>query len=140
MSGGLNLHAIVRGAIGTVNGDITVQYRQSTGAAAVLGKLTPTYAADVPMQAQVQPVGGSDLRKYNFLNAQGTYKAVYMYGATDAIVRSMQKGGDILVFADPESGNQVATWLVTKTDETWAPGVGWCRVIVTLQLDPDNPQ
>lgn len=134
----LNLHGIVRGAITSVNSDIPIIYLQSTGnTVGVTGKQTPTYAAPVTIPGQVQPVSGAQLRKYAFLQAQGTYKSVYFYGDIEAIVRSMQRGGDLLQFADPSTGNVSATWLVSKVDETWK--TGWCRVIVTLQLDPNNP-
>ena len=134
---GLNLHSVVRGAITTVVPDVSISYLQSIGSAAVLGKRTPTYAAPVTIRGNVQPVSGGQMRKYEFLQGQGVYRSVHLYGDVEGIVRSMQKGGDLLKFADPVTGGAVATWLVTKVDETW--NVGWCRVIVTLQLDPNNP-
>jgi hypothetical protein len=133
----LNLHGIVRGAITSVNSDIPITYLQSTGnTVSDTGKSTPAYAAPVTIMGQVQPVTGSQIRKYSFLQAQGTYKSVHLYGDIEAIVRSMNRGGDLLKFANPSTGGAVATWLVTKVDETWPD---WCRVIVTLQLDPNNP-
>jgi hypothetical protein len=137
-----NLHGLVRGAINTVNPDIPVQWYVSMGATtATGGKQTAAYAAPVTLNAQVQAVTGQDLRKYNFLQAQGVFRAVYMYGAPDAINRVESKGGDKLVFPQYPNGSP-RTWLVTKVDEPWTAGNGglaWCRVIVTLQLDPANP-
>lgn len=138
---GLNLHAIVRGAISTVNPDIIAPWIVSTGATtAAGGKQTPTYAAPINVGMQVQPVRGEDLRKYSFLQAQGIYRAVYMFGDAEGIVRVDAKGGDLLQFPIVPGGT-VRTWLVSAVDETWSGvgGGGWCRVIVTLQLDPANP-
>jgi len=33
-------------------------------------------------------------------------------------------------------GGTVYTWLIKKVAETW--NTGWCRVIVTMQTDPNN--
>ena len=137
-----NLHGLVRGAINTVNPDISAQWYVSTGATtAAGGKQTATYADPVTVRAQVQAVTGQDLRKYNFLQAQGVFRAVYMFGNPDAINRVESKGGDLLKFPQYPTG-AVRTWLITKVDEPWTAGNGglaWCRVIVTLQLDPANP-
>ncbi len=137
----LNLHAIVRGAITSVNPDIIAPWIRSTGnTVATGGKQTATYAAPVNVKMQVQPVKGSDLRKYSFLQAQGIYRAVYLYGDVEGIVRVDAKGGDLLQFALVPEGT-VRTWLVSAVDESWeyVGSGGWCRVIVTLQLDPNNP-
>jgi hypothetical protein len=133
----LNLHGTVRGAITSVNSDIPIQYLQSTGnTVGPSGKSTPGYAAAVTIMGQVQPVSGGQLRKYSFLQANGTYKSVHLYGDIEAIQRVSNGGGDLLQFPIVPGG-PVYTWLVTKVDETW--NTGWCRVIVTLQLDPNNP-
>lgn len=133
----INLHGVVRGAITSVNSDIPISYLQSSGnSVSDTGKQTPTYAAPVTIMGQVQPVTGSQIRKYSFLQAQGTYKSVHLYGDIEAIQRVSQGGGDLLKFPIVPGG-PVYTWLVSKVDETW--NTGWCRVIVTLQLDPNNP-
>jgi hypothetical protein len=132
----------VRGAINSVNPDIAAQWLVSTGNTVDdAGKSVPSYATAVPVKAQVQAVSGSDLKKYSFLQAQGVYRAVYMYANPDAINRLESKGGDLLQFPQYPTG-PARTWLVSKVDEPWTSGNGtlaWCRVIVTLQLDPNNP-
>jgi hypothetical protein len=137
-----NLHGLVRGAINSVNPDIKAQWLVSTGNTVDdAGASVPAYAAAVPVKAQVQALKGSDLKKYNFLQAQGVHRAVYMYGNPDAINRVESKGGDLLQFPQYPTG-VVRTWLITAVDEPWTSGNGnlaWCRVIVTLQLDPNNP-
>jgi hypothetical protein len=137
-----NLHGLVRGAINSVNPDIAGQWLVSTGnTVATGGKQTPTYATAVPVKLQVQGVRGSDLKKYDFLQAQGVYRAVYMFGNPDAINRLVQKGADLLTFPQYPTGS-ACTWLVSAIDEPWTSGNGnlaWTRLIVTLQLDPNNP-
>ena len=133
----LNLHAEVRGAINSVSNDITAGYQQSTGnTIAADGTQTPTYASSVNVPAQVQPVGNRDLRKYAFLQDQGIYRSVHLFGDIEGIVRSAQLGGDLLTFPMVPGGT-VYTWLIKQVAETWNPG--WCRVIVVMQTDPTNP-
>lgn len=137
-----NLHGLVRGAITSVNPDIAAQYLASTGnTVAVGGKATPTYATAVPVRIQSQPVSTGDINRYDFLSGQGVYRAVYMFGITQAIVRSLQLGGDLLQFR--YAGQQaVKTWLVKVVDEEWSSGGSgdWCRVICVQQTDPNNPK
>ena len=137
-----NLHGLVRGAINSVNPDISAQWYVSTGnTVATGGKATPTYATAVPVKVQVQAVRGGDLKKYEFLQSQGVYRAAYMFANPDAINRIEQKGGDLLTFPQYPNG-PARTWLVMAVDEPWTAGNGnlaWCRVILALQLDPYNP-
>lgn len=126
----MNLHGIVRGAITSVNPDITAMFQRSTGnTVSAAGKQVPTYATAVPVQIQAQATDGDDLKHIEALNIQGVFRAVYMYGNTQGVVRPNQKGGDLLQFEQtPGSGQQ--TWLVVKVTETWPD---WSRVLVCLQ-------
>lgn len=136
-----NLHNIVRGAINAVSPDQLIPWLVSTGSTvAAGGKATPTYAAPVTVGAQIQPVRGGDLRKYAFLQGQGIFRAVYLFGNVQGIVRVDAKGGDLLQFPIVPEDTNVRTWLVRAVDETWGFNGGWCRVIVSQQLDPNNPQ
>lgn len=135
-----NLHSLVRGAIGSVNPDILVDWLVSTGQTVALGgKSTPTYAAAVTVRGQVQSLKGQDLRKYAFLQAQGVYRAAYLFGDAQGINRVDAKGGDLILFPQNPGGTK-RTWLVSAVDETWTHDGGWCRVILTLQMDPKNPK
>lgn len=132
----MNLHGLVRGPIGYVNPDALVQWLASTGpSTATGGYTTATFAAPVNVVAQVQPVGTGDIKKYDFLQGQGIYRAVYLYGAKSGIDRLEAKGGDKLVFSAIK-GQGARTWLVKAVDEQWPD---WCRVIVVGQTDPNNP-
>lgn len=131
----LNLHSIVRGAIQAVNADRPVVYLQSTGYTVVNGVQTPSYAAAVTLQAQIQPPTGKDLQHVEFLNLQGTIRTVWMYSNPQAISRVDVRGGDLLQF--PQfTGAPVDNWLIEHVDETWdVTGGGWSKVFVTLQTD-----
>jgi len=137
-----NLHGLVRGAINSVNPDVAGQWLVSTGNTVDdAGKQTPSYATAVPVKLQIQAIRGSNLKKYAFLQAQGVFRAVYMFGAPDAINRLVQKGADLLTFPQYPTG-PVCTWLVSAVDEPWTSANGnlsWTRLVVTLQLDPNNP-
>lgn len=135
-----NLHALVRTQIPSVNPDTQVMWLQSTdNAVDDAGKSTPAYAAATTVGANIQPVSGSDIRKYEFLQSQGIFRTVYLFGNKQGLVRLQAKGGDLLQFA-PVQGEAVCTWLVKQVPETWDYNLGWCRVIVSMQLDPNNPQ
>jgi hypothetical protein len=102
----LNLHGIVRGAVTSVNSDIPIVWLQATGVTVSgTGKMSPSYAAAVIVQGQVQPVGGQDLRRYAFLQEQGVYRSVHLYGNIAGVIRAQQTGGDLLQFADPTETN-----------------------------------
>ena len=123
----MNLHAVVRAAITTVNPDVAGSIRVSTGAVTLTdGTRMPTYAQtdDVPMQ--VQPLTGKDLAHLDNLNIQGVQRAIYVNGDFQGVVRPDGKGGDLI-----RIGTQV--WLIVAVLETWA--TGWCKVGVTLQKD-----
>lgn len=132
----MNLHGLVRGVVGVVNPDTTVQWQASTGrATAAGGRTTPTYAAATPRRANIQPVSTGDIKKYAFLQAQGIYRALYLFGVGNAIDRLKQYGGDLVQFS-AVPGDAARTWLVKAVDEQWPD---WCRVLVAAQLDPNNP-
>lgn len=133
----MNLHGIVRGAINTVNPDRAVIYRASSGYGVNgPGKRTPTYAPDVTVQAQIQPLSPRDLQHPEMQNVQGITRKVYLYGSTQGVDRVEAKGGDLLLFAQTLGGT-VRKWLVTAVLETWTPdAAGWCCVGVVLQTDP----
>lgn len=137
-----NLHGLVRKAINSVNPDIKGTWIVSTGTViGPSGKSTPSYATPANVRLQVQAVSGGDIRKYSFLQAQGVFRSVHMFGNPDGINRLIQKGGDLLTFPQYPKG-PACTWLVKEVPEPWTAGNGnfaWARVIVALQLDPNNP-
>jgi hypothetical protein len=133
---GLNLHGLVRGAIGAVNPDVTGQWLVSTGYTQDASYAqVPAYADPLDVQMQVQPMTGKDLSHPSMLNVQGVKRSVYLYGNGQGVVRVDAKGGDLLKFPQVQGG-QVYTWLVVAVLETWTPdAAGWCKVGVVLQTD-----
>lgn len=132
----MNLHGIVRGAITAVNPDIAIMWLASTGpTVAAGGKMTPSYAAPAAITGQVQAASAETLQHADMLNSQDVVREAWLYGNKQGIVRVDAKGGDLLQFAQVPSG-PVQTWLVRQVIETWPD---WCHVLVTLQLDPNNP-
>ena len=132
----MNLHAIVRGAITTVNPDYLGTWRKSTGFTQdPTGRPIPSYADTPNFPMQVQAISGRDLVHTDFLSQQGVKRTVYCFGNVQGVVRPDVQGGDLLLF--PENrGGAARTWLVTHVLETWTPdAAGWCRVGVVLQTD-----
>lgn len=124
----INWHGLASRAIGLVNphknGTVKVSQGYDTSDA---GFRVPKYATyrNVPMQ--VQALSSSDLRHVENLNLQGIMRSVYLYGDVAGVVRSRKKGGDTLEFDG-------RVWLVSSVVENWP---GWCKVIVTEQIDHD---
>jgi hypothetical protein len=132
----MNLHAIVRGAINTVNPDYLGTWRESAGYTVGADfRPAPGYTDHPNTGMQVQALSGRDLVHTEFISQQGVKRTVYLFGNVQGVVRPDVKGGDLLLF--PESrGGAVRVWLVTHVLETWSPDpAGWCRVGVVLQTD-----
>jgi hypothetical protein len=124
----VNLQAITAGAIGAVNPPYPATLKTSTGSTvAGDGTQTPTYNI-TQVTAQVQAMSGGDLRKTENLNLQGVVRAVYLQGDVEGLVRSQNRGGDILIF-------NRQTWLVAAVLEHWTD---WAKVAVVLQT-PSAP-
>lgn len=124
----VNLHGIASGMIAAVNPPIPVVVSVSTGSTlAAGGQRVPTYAPSVRVQGQVQPLQFRDIQQMDSLNVQGTRRAIYLYGQIDGLVRSENKGGDLIeVTAGPNAG----TYLVAIVAEAWPD---WCKALCTLQ-------
>ncbi len=123
----MNLHAIVRSAISSVNPDVPVTVAFSLPpTTAPTGKRTATYSAPVPMMAQVQALTSTDLRKMEGQNIQGATRSIYLYGTLDGVSRMKQKGGDLVTLP----GGVV--YLTTMVLEQWPD---WVKVSATAQMD-----
>lgn len=124
----MNLHAIVAGAIDVVNPRVDCIVRVSTGSTInAAGRRTPLYAPAVTRKGQVQPLSYKDITQLDMLNIQGTRRAIYLNGTIDGLVRSEEKGGDLIeITAGPNAG----LYLVALVAEAWP---GWCKALCTLQ-------
>lgn len=124
----MNLHSIVGPLIGSVNPNIQISVRVSTGSAiAADGTRTPTYADPVTVMAQMQPLTWRDIQQLDGLNLQGTRRAIYINGAVEGLVRSTNQGGDLITLPDR------SVWLVAQILEGFDPTAGWTKAAITLQ-------
>ena len=124
----MDLHGIVTPVINAVNPEIAAVLKVSTGSTrSTDGSRVPTYAADASITVQVQSLTYKDIQQIDGLNLQGTRRAIYARGEINGLVRSENKGGDLIVVA---SGVNAGTWLVAMVLEQWPD---WCKVAVTLQ-------
>jgi hypothetical protein len=127
----MNLHSIVAPIIGAVNTNELVSLRQSIGFAVNVDfSRSPTYST-FPMSAQVQGLQSDDIRILNGLGIQGERRKVYLWGAWTGLVRSLQKGNDLMVRSDG------SVWKVAYVFEDFGHSVsgttGWCSVAAVLQ-------
>lgn len=122
----MNLHEIVRGAIGAINPEISVRIRVSTGATEdASGRTVPGYAQSIDTVGQKQDLSGPDIYRLQAQNIQGVVCKMYLNGNYEGLFAVLGKGGDLLVF-----GGQ--TYLVAKVLERWPD---WCCLALTMQLD-----
>ena len=120
----MDLRGIANGISDTINPNISVTVKASTGYAIGSGlKQVPSYAAPVTGFAQVQALTAADLRHLDGLNIQGATKSIILRGPLDAIVRVNSQGGDIVII-----GTQ--TWLTVAVLEQWPL---WSRCAIQLQ-------
>jgi hypothetical protein len=79
------------------------------------------------MLAQIQAITTRDLRQMESLNLQGTYRAIYVSGDINGVVRVLLKGGDLFTFPDG------TVWLVNLVSEPWSTTAGFTKCVVVLQ-------
>lgn len=126
----MNLHSVVAPIIAAVNPMLTVQLQRSTGdTVGPDGIPTPTYAAILPVQAQVQALTAAELKQVSGLNLQGEMLAMYVNGTLLGEVRADGVGGDLVTLPDG------STWFVTHVLENWSRSAGWTKVVLTRQND-----
>lgn len=115
----------------------TIVTGQLSGSAGGVGTYSVNKSQAVPseamtsylmLRAQVQPVSWRDLQMVEGLNLGGTRVKIYLYGTVDGLVRSQNKGGDIIVIAT--GGQWDGTWLVAQNLEQFPD---WVSAACTLQ-------
>ncbi|WP_297848788.1 hypothetical protein [uncultured Desulfovibrio sp.] len=132
----INLHAAVRSAITGLHPDEAVALRQSVGQQNVRGRITPVYAPEQTVQAQIQSLGQNDLAQAEQTSNTRVDRKAYLYAPNPAlppqgIVRPLARNGDMLRRADG------TWWLVTAMIEDFTAS-GWVCVGITQQVDgPD---
>lgn len=127
----MNLRGIANAATQTVNPNVPVEVRRSTGYALGAGaRQVPTYAAPIVGLGQLQALDGEDLDQLQGMNVQGTIRALYIYGSAAGVIRPNQSGGDLIDITGAPGFPGKREWLVTKVLEAWPD---WVKVVVTLQ-------
>ena len=125
----MNLHNLVRGAIGTINPFLPVTVNVSAGYTTNPdGSRVPVYNP-ITISAQVQSLTYTDLTQLDGLNITGVRRAIYTNGYVAGIVRIAQTGGDVIRFA-PGTLPEGDVWLCVQVLETWD---SWVKIAITLQ-------
>ena len=134
---GVNLHALVRGAITALHPDVRVvvllpepytvndAYEQE-----------PQYRPPVAVQAQSQPVPESSLMHVQAQRENSVWRDFYFFGLVPGLSRADEFGGSLIYWAGYE-------WLVEQVLEDWASGtdgVNWCKVRAIRQGKADAPE
>lgn len=124
----MNLHAMVSGAIATINPFITIVIQPSSGYTTNAdGSQLPSYGAPITTQAQRQALQYNDIVQIDGLNIQGQKCKLYLNGSWNGIVRVNKKGGDLITFPDG------SVWLVALVSENWSDVDGWVSIVCVLQ-------
>lgn len=125
----MNLHSIVQGGIGAVNPYRMGTIQLSIGSATIKsGKRTPEYSPPITSKMQVQALTTKDIAHLDALNVAGSTHTIYVSGRLEGLIRSENKGGDLIVLLTGNLAGRV--WLVTAVLEDWPD---WTKVSVTLQ-------
>lgn len=134
----MNLHAIVSGAIGSVNHHEMVTIYRCTGLTNTAGVMHVTYTPQ-DILAQVQAPNAGDLKLFDNLADAKHVKKFYINASAHTINRHEETAGDIIERADG------SYWLIDMIRDDFSPE-GWLCVLGTLQhdppeivIDPDEP-
>lgn len=124
----MNLHAIVSGAIGSVNRHEMVSLYRCTGTQNIGGVVSVDYEKS-DILAQVQAPTAADLRLYDNLADARHVKKFYINAPASTINRQAETAGDIFERADG------TYWLIDMVRDDFSPE-GWICCLATLQHDP----
>jgi len=134
----MNLHAIVSGAIGSVNHHEMVTIYRCTGTTNTNGVCHVSYTPS-DIMAQVQAPNAADLRLFDNLADAKHVKKFYINASAHTINRHEETAGDIIERSDG------SYWLIDMIRDDFSPE-GWLCVIGILQheppeivIDPDEP-
>lgn len=128
----MNLHAIVRTSIPAVHPDEGVTWYRSTGQTpSDWGQVVRSYAAGIPLVAQVQSEGDAALFYSNRAGENSIVRKFYLMAdpATPpaSIVRPEARSGDFLRRRDGRF------WYVDAVLEDFSANAGWACVRATIQ-------
>ena len=124
----MNLHAIVSGAIGSVNKHELVTIYRCNGTTNTAGVVSVTYTPS-DIMAQVQAPNAGDLKLFDNLADARHVKKFYINASAHTINRHEETAGDIIERADG------SFWLIDMIRDDFSPE-GWLCVLGTLQHEP----
>jgi phage terminase large subunit-like protein len=124
----MNLHAIVSGAIGSVNHHEMVTIYRCTGLTNTAGVMHVTYTPQ-DIMAQVQAPNAGDLKLFDNLADARHVKKFYLNASASTTNRHEETAGDIIERADG------SYWLIDTIRDDFSPE-GWLCVLGTLQHEP----
>ena len=124
----MNLHAIVSGAIGSVNHHEMVTIYRCTGLTNTAGVMHVSYTPS-DIMAQVQAPTAADLKLFDNLADAKHVKKFYLNASAHTINRHEETAGDIIERADG------SYWLIDTIRDDFSPE-GWHCVLGTLQHEP----
>jgi len=126
----VNLRGLANSAIQGINPNTPMTVRISDGTYTIdpaTLRQVPNYI-EYPAMGNVQALDGDDLGQVNYLNIQGTIRAVYLYGSVSGVIRPDSVSVSRLIFSSNESGvTKEREWNVFKVLESWQ---NWCKVAV----------
>lgn len=127
---GINLHAIVRSGITTINPDELVTLYQSAGQVNIDGLVSAKYAEGAETWAQWQPNDENTLEHTEKINKTKDSEQVFLYSDTINPIAGIRRK------LKPRTGDMIKRgeewYLVTSILEDWSP-VGWINIEVTMQ-------
>lgn len=124
----MNLRQIANRQTSGVNPNLTVQlYSYGVFTTSPSGKTVASYAAPVPVVAQVQALTKKEIEHIDALNLSPCERAAYVNGQIKAFDRVEQTGGDFLYFEN-------RWWKVMAILEGWTTA-GWCKVALVGQIE-----
>ena len=124
----MNLHAIVSGAIGSVNHHEMVTIYRCNGTTNNAGVVSVTYTSQ-DILAQVQAPNAGDIKLFDNLADAKHVKKFYINASAYTINRFEETAGDIIKRSDG------SFWLIDMIRDDFSPA-GWLCVIATLQHEP----
>lgn len=130
----MNIRGLANGMIQTINPNIPVTVKISQGF-----EINPTTLRQEPIfntynaSGQVQALDGDERKQVEFMNIQGTIRAVYLYGSVSGVIRPDNVSSSKMTFTTNESGvTKPREWSVFKVLESWPE---WCKVAVVYEGD-----
>ena len=123
----MNLHDIVKGAIGAVNRHEMITLYRCTGVQNSKGKIIPSYVKST-VRAQIQRPNAADIElNERVARAKQSIKA-WIDAPADVINRVSQSAGDVIQRADG------TYWLIVAIRESYATE-GWLSVLAIEQVE-----